>query len=274
MDRDGSELWTFETDSFGSAVNAIFASPAIAADGTIYIGGLYDPNLYALDPNNGSVKWACSFVDPCRPKNSYGWPFTSPVVAADGTIYQTLLYDANLYAIEPNAGTIIWSTVLAKSCPGWDEDCYYYRYYYQDDWFVGPNDTIYYVYGYGDSWFEPVLGPDGTIYVTLDGDPYLRAVDPNGSIKWVTPVGITGGFTLTIGSNGLIYAATDDGYLYVLDTNGGGIARLESDNWLSFPVIASDDTMIISDANNTLLAIGLDGCEGQRPALHLSLIHI
>ncbi|MHC4498220.1 MAG: outer membrane protein assembly factor BamB family protein, partial [Planctomycetota bacterium] len=273
LDRDGSELWTFETDSFGSAINAIFASPAIAADGTIYIGGLYDPNLYALDPNDGSVKWACSFVDPCRPKNSYGWPFTSPVVAADGTIYQTLLYDANLYAIEPNAGTIVWSTVLAKSCPSrYDPNCPDWRIGPMDNWpepVLGPNGTIY-VYSYVDGWFEPVLGPDGTIYVTLDGDPYLRAVDPNGSIKWVTPVGLTGGFTLTIGSDGLIYVATDDGYLYVLDTSGGGIARLESDNQLSFPVIASDGTMIISDSNNTVLAIGFNGCEGKTPALIMS----
>ena len=272
---DGSELWSFETDSFGSVVNAIFASPAIGADGTIYIGGLYDPNLYALDPNNGNVKWACSFVDPCRPRNSYGWPFTSPVVAPDGTIYQTLLYDSNLYAIEPNAGTIISSTVLAKQCTSrFDPNCPDWIIWIiggpRDSWFepvLGPNGIIY-VYDYVDGWFEPVLGPDGTIYVTLDGDPYLRAVDPDGNIKWAIRLeGITGGFTLTIGSNGLIYAASDDGYLYILYPDGGRVARFESDNQLSFPVIASDDTMIISDSNNTILAIGFDDCQGKTPAL-------
>ncbi|GAI52988.1 unnamed protein product, partial [marine sediment metagenome] len=143
-----------------------------------------------------------------------------------GTIYQTLLYDANLYAIEPNAGTIIWSTVLAEQCPIWLEPPCSEMYGDEDSWLepvLGPNGIIYYVYGYVDSWFEPVLGPDGTIYVTLDRDPYLRAVDPDGTIKWAIRLeGITGGFTLTIGSNGPIYAASDDGYLYVLDTDGGG----------------------------------------------------
>ncbi len=59
------------------------------------------------------------------------------------------------------------------------------------------------------SFSEPALAPDGTIYISFD-DQYLRAVDPNGTIKWVTSLGWLGGFTLTVGSDGLIYAAGDD----------------------------------------------------------------
>ena len=33
-------------------------------------------------------------------------------VGPDGTIYQTLLYDSHLYAIEPSDGTIRWSVDL------------------------------------------------------------------------------------------------------------------------------------------------------------------
>ncbi|MHC4439955.1 MAG: outer membrane protein assembly factor BamB family protein, partial [Planctomycetota bacterium] len=86
LDRDGSELWRFETKGPGKIqMGSIFASPAIGADETVYIAGLYDPNLYALDPADGSIKWTCNF-------ESQGWPFASPVIADDGTIYQTLLY--------------------------------------------------------------------------------------------------------------------------------------------------------------------------------------
>jgi hypothetical protein len=112
------------------------------------------------------------------------------------------------------------------------------------------------------SWSEPALGPDGTIYVSFD-DAYLRAVDPNGSIKWVTRLGMMGGFTLTVGSDGLIYAASDDSHLYVVSPDGEELARFEGYNWLSFPVIAADNTIIVSDANNIVWAIGGNGCEGQ-----------
>ncbi len=245
LGRDGSELWTFATKGPGSVpTGSIFASPAIGADGSVYIGGLYDPNLYALDPNDGAVKWSRRF-------DSGGWPFASPVIAPDGTIYQTLLYDANLYAIDPNDGAIIWKTNLADPSGGWFDPNYA-----QD-------------YGHADGWSEPAVGPDGTIYVSFD-DPYLRAVDPNGAIKWVTRLGDLGGFTVTVGDDGLVYAACDDGALYLVDTTGWQTARFQSDGWLNYPVIAADNVIIVSDGKddslmtadppNTVWAIGLEGC--------------
>ncbi|MGD8500632.1 MAG: PQQ-binding-like beta-propeller repeat protein, partial [Phycisphaerales bacterium] len=66
--QDGSELWSFETKGAGEVPRgSIFASPAIGTDGTVYIAGLYDPNLYALDPEDGSLKWACNFESPIYP---------------------------------------------------------------------------------------------------------------------------------------------------------------------------------------------------------------
>ena len=108
-------------------------------------------------------------------------------------------------------------------------------------------------------------------------DPYLRAVDPNGSIKWVKQLGMMGGFTLTVCDDGLIYAASDDGQLCVVEPDGEELARFQSNDWLNFPVIAEDntiivaggkdDSMLISDSNNTVWAIGGDGCEDQAYAL-------
>ena len=260
---DGSELWSFQTHSRGSVAGSIFASPTIADDGAVYIAGLYDPNLYALNPDDGSIKWACSFRFPaesCDPDidTKVGWPFASPAVAADGTIYQTLLYDPNLYAIEPDTGAIIWSTNLADPCSGWFEEPYYYQY---------GSKTIVEYHLSGSGWSRPALGPDGTIYVSFD-DPYLRAVEPDGSIKWASRLGMVGGFTLTVGSDGLIYAASDDSHLYVVEPDGRQIAQFQGDNWLSFPTITADDTIIVSDANNTVWAIKDDGCDGLPAALH------
>lgn len=96
---DGSELWTFETGGVSPVpAGAVFASPAIGPNSTIYITGAYNPYLYVIDSNTGSVKWICDFSNPTTSGRA-PWPFASPVIADDGTIYQTLLYDPNLYAI-------------------------------------------------------------------------------------------------------------------------------------------------------------------------------
>lgn len=228
---DGAELWRFKTKGPGALPDgAIFASPSIGPDGTVYIGGLYDPTLYALNPADGSVKWSCRFPDTSDP-NTGGWPFASPVVAQDGTIYQTLLYDRHLYAIEPADGAIRWSVefpdsgILVPSMPGMSV----------------PADS--------DGWSEPVLGPDGTIYVSLD-DRYVHAVDPKGTIKWSRMFGQVGAFTLVVDSTGTVYAASDEGILYVVGSDGTELARLEIGGWPAFPVIAADDLLILADSRD------------------------
>jgi outer membrane protein assembly factor BamB len=250
--QDGSESWNFQTNGPGKVPSgSVFASPAIGADDSVYIAGLYDPNLYALNPADGTIIWSCKF-------ESNGWPFASPVIADNGTIYQTLLYDTNLYAIEPQNGSIIWSVDLADPAGGWFDPNYA-----QD-------------YGDADGWSEPALGPDGTIYVSFD-DPYLRAVDPNGKILWAKRLGDIGGFTLTVGKNGNIYAACDDGNLYVLNPEGEEIARFQSDSWLNFPVIADnlliiadskDNSLLVTYENNKVYAISPECPENQVPDLY------
>jgi outer membrane protein assembly factor BamB len=301
--RDGSELWSFQTAGPGVATGAIFASPAVGPDGTVYIAGVYDPNLYALDPNTGSVIWDCNFLDPCDPNGDKPWPFASPVVAPDGTIYQVLLYnpkrfiggldygdgfwyDSKLYAIDPNDGGILWATNMSQTATDVDlidpdppEPNYWFEQYYSDMTreerippypytrsMAGKAFVRYYRVS-NSSYSEPALGSDGTIYVSLE-DQYIRAVDPNGTIKGVTSLGTSGGFTLTIGSDGLIYAAGDDGLLYVVDPDDTEIARYQALSQLSFPVITADGTIIVNDANNTVTAIIDDDCPGRPPALH------
>ena len=253
LGRDGSELWSFETQGPGSLLHgAIHGSPAVAEDGTVLFGAVYDANLYALEPN-GLLKWQCTF-------DSNGWPFASPVVADNNVVYQVLLNDANLYAIDAADGNILWKVDLADPCSG----------------YFGPDYEF--SYGkYADGWSEPVLGPDGTIYVNLD-DPYIRALDPSGTIKWVSRIGSMGGFTMTVGADGLIYAACDDGYLSVLDTDGEELARLKVDDQLNYPVVAADGTLIVAGgqdrshynepANNTVWAIKGYGCAGKQLVLH------
>jgi len=272
LGNDGSELWVFDTNSFTASTGSILASPSLGPDGTIYIAGLYDPNLYALDPSDGSIKWACTF-------DSEGWPFASSVVAEDNTIYQALAYDTNLYAIDATAGTLLWAKdlTLAVWAEGRTGEPFFW---YGTDYppYLPPGYYLIDTYPQANCWSEPVLGPDGTIHVAFD-DAHLRAVDPNSSVKWGARLGVRGGHTLTGGNDGLIYVAGDDGYLCVLDNTGVELARFQRDgDWLNLPVIAGDNTLIISDSkdntamndppNNIVWAITADDCEGTESVLH------
>lgn len=282
LERDGSENWKFETNGFGALGGAIFATPQIGADGTVYVAGLYDPNLYALNPEDGSVKWACNFEHTVQVPDDWGgeqevnlagWPFAPPAIGADGTIYMSPAFDTHLFAIEPETGSIEWSTNL------WRLKLRYGRGDAVVIWY-GPGEPPEYVevdgrqfevryigaIRYSYCWSQPAVGPDGTIYVSFE-DAYLRAVDPNGSRKWATKLGELGSVTLTAGEDGLIYAASDDKKLYVVDPNGEEVARFEGNGWLSHPTIAPGRTIIVSDANNMVWAISQETCDGEEPVL-------
>ncbi len=281
LGRDGSFLWDFSTSGINSAEGAVFASPSIGLDGTVYVGGFYDSNLYALEPNDGSIKWTCHF-------DSKGWLFASAVVGDDGTIYQSMLYDSYLYAIDPNDGEIVWATDLSEI---WSNYGGYVESY--SDWFEPYYDEGFYfvnsrcgyedicvnfhqnaLYNVSDSvWSEPVVGSDGMLYVSFD-DPWLRAVDPNGEIKKIMQVGVESGFDLTLGSDGLIYGVSNDSNMYLASPNLIEISRYDSNNlWLSYPVIVGGNTLLVGDSrdysleigtsNSRVIALGPDGCGGE-----------
>jgi outer membrane protein assembly factor BamB len=450
LGADGSELWEFATGGPGQVGGAILASPTIGLDGSVYIAGAFDPNLYALDPNDGTIRWVADFGYLADPEPAYyddevfvngfddvsvGLPLASPAVGPDGTIYILLPNPINLYALNPVDGSIIWEaeevifqsrylegrwnfegdtsdssgngrdgvlqgvcnepgcyvsdpergTVLnlgggqidihgykgvlgtrARSVSAWINNfggtiiswgdcdvpggCWRLRVApsgqltliigggvsitadntYVDDviwhhvaavWENNPGDNArdikLYIDGYegfiwpvpppveintiSDAnvvigpfggviddvriyskalsieeimardveeycWQRPVIGPDGTIYVSYD-DKYLRAFNPDGSVKWVKRVGMAGGLTLSVGSDGLIYAGSEDGSLYVISAEGEEVSRFDGQDWVSWPAIMGDGQIVVSDANN-VWAIEIDGCSGQSADLH------
>ena len=87
------------------------------------------------------------------------------------------------------------------------------------------------------------------VYVALD-DAYLRAVDPNGQIKWAIRLGDVRTITLTVGRNGLIYAPCDDGVVHVIDQSGAEVHRLETGGWPTVPIIAAENTLIFADSQD------------------------
>ena len=76
-----------------STGGTIFSSPAIAADGTVYIGS-NDNKLHAIN-SDGSSKWTFTTGD---------WVDSTPAIGADGTVYFGS-WDNQLYAIDPSNGS-------------------------------------------------------------------------------------------------------------------------------------------------------------------------
>src|SRR5204863_10077294 len=85
----GTVIWTYLTGA------GVWSSPAIALDGTVYVGSL-DRKLYALT-GDGKLKWSFETL---------GYIFSSPAVAGDGTVYVGSV-DGHLYAIRE--GALKWS---------------------------------------------------------------------------------------------------------------------------------------------------------------------
>lgn len=209
--------WSFSTDG------KIYSSPALAQDGTVYIGS-DDGHLYALDPDNGEEIWKFTTQD--------GVFFPSPTIGNDGIIYLGS-HDNNLYAIYPD-GTQKWSfstgnNVLAT--PALDNNGIIY---------VGSNDgKLYAVTPEGEEkWSSvdlgglvssPAIGLDNTIYVgageinlTSPGQSIGRfyALEPeNGNIKWQKEFNVFS--KPAIGTDGTIYAGSTNNYLYALDPDNG-----------------------------------------------------
>lgn len=150
-----------------------YSSPAIASDGTIYIGS-DDHNVYAVLPTSGAVKWKF---------DTGGEVYSSPAIASDGTIYvgnQT----NKLYAITA-AGAQKWVFTAGGSISS-----------------------------------SPAIAPDGTIYFG-SYDKKIYALNSSGTQVWTFATqGEIRASSPAVSSDGTIYIGSYDGKLYALTSSG------------------------------------------------------
>ncbi len=285
----GKEKWNFTTRDYTRS------SPAIGADGTIYIGSR-DNRLYAINPD-GSEKWSfISFGEidsspaigadgtiyvgsmdyklyAINPDSSQKWAFTTgnevnsnPAIGSDGTIYVGS-FDHNLYGINPD-GTEKWrfGTGIVRSSPaiGSDGTIYVGSYDY-NLYAINPDGTEKWNFPTSDklSSSSPAIGSDGTIYVGSDDNKFY-AINPDGTEKWNFPTGDIVRGSPAIGSDGTIYVGSDDGCLYAINQDGTekwSFRIVERRLWYSSPAIGSDGTIYVGYDTNKVYAINPDGSE-------------
>ncbi|MCK4653479.1 MAG: PQQ-binding-like beta-propeller repeat protein, partial [Candidatus Cloacimonetes bacterium] len=229
----------------------VYSSPAIGADSTIYVGSR-DYKLHAIN-DDGTLKWSYETGDII---------YSAPAIGADGTIYVGS-YDDKLYAINDD-GTLKWSyltgdNVYSSPTIGADSTIYvgsrdYKLYAINDD------GTLKWSYLTGD-WIlsSPAIGADSTIYIG-SADYKLYAINDDGTLKWSYPTGEKVYSSPAIGADSTIYVGSYDYKLYAINVDGTlKWSYLVGDNTRSSPAIGADGTIYIGSNDDKLYAINDDG---------------
>jgi outer membrane protein assembly factor BamB len=226
------------------------SSPSIGTDGTIYFGS-DDGALYAIS-SNGALKWKYS-IGPNYGVSSY---VSSPVVSADGTIY-ILSPGSGFYAVNPN-GTLKWSLggLGGYSSPALAPDG---TVYVNSGWLyaINPNGSIRWTYYVDQMWSSPAIAPDGTVYVGGETEnSTFYAINPNGTLKWSYDTGFhrpgqTGYASYSHPSIG------KDGTIYI-GSNDGNLYAIRPDGGLKWKYTFADGTQNLYLFYSSA-AIGSDG---------------
>lgn len=237
--------WAIPTDG------PIEASPAIAGDGTTYIGS-NDGKLYAIT-QNGAVRWSTNLGSPVN---------GSPAIADDGRI--VVGTDDGKVRCVDKAGAVAWtystgSAVIAS--PAIKGNVVY----------VGSSNGSLYALSMetgakqwshttgGAIWSSPAIDSAGAVYVTAE-DGCLYAIDPSGTRKWKYQTGSSITASPAIDPDGIIYFGSGDGGFYAINPNGTKKWRFET-----YTII--DSSAAIGPDGVLYFGTGYEGSDGQLYAL-------
>jgi len=254
---DGTEKWKYKTDGL-----ILGSSPAIAEDGTIYVGS-WDTGLYAINPD-GTKKWRVG---------TGGSIASSPTISEDGTIYVGTMSSGNsIVAINPN-GTKKWNYKTGNSITGGpaigndgtiyigSNDNYLYA--------MNPEGTLKWRFKTG-NYIKgpPSIADDGIVYIG-SWDDYLYALYPNnGTMKWKCKIGQGTETNPSIADDGTIYVGSYDGHLYAVYPNNGTLKwsfGVIGNIHMSSPAISAEGTIYFgTDDSGYIYAINPDGTEKWR----------
>ncbi len=257
--------------------SSVYPSPAIGADGTLYVGfggGSGYGLLRAFSPD-GREKWQLV--------GKGGVTDSSPAVDSDGNVYVGTGI-GYLYACQAN-GAWKWGqwdvnlggSIDSSPAIGVDGTIYVgANNGYNGDNFsaIRTNGRVKWTFrarGFVET--APAVAADGTIYVSssdfvvdssgrLNTSPwhYLYAINPIGTQKWSFYLQGFGGSSPALGTDGTIYLGCDDGYLYAIDPAGAQKWRFHTDDWVrSSPAIAADGTIYFGSCDQYLYAVRPNG---------------
>jgi len=229
------------------------AGVVVGADGTLYMGSIFDSFAHALNAD-GTHKWTFDvghtviasspavgadgtvylaatdgYLFALRADGTLKWNhrwdssgLSHPALGADGTVYVGN-GNGSLYAVKGDDGTLKWTYQTGDricSAPAVDDGTVYagstdgYLYALQAD-----DSTLKWKYkATGDACSSPAVGADGSVYVG-SSDGLLHALDVEGTVRWTYPTGDRVS-SPAVDADGNVYVGSYDGYLYALEANG------------------------------------------------------
>ncbi len=248
---DGAYATGVWTNYFPGGDPYIFASPAIADDGTIYLG-TYAGKVYAVDAD-GAVQWT----------NSINYSMVgSPAIATNGRIFVAdSTTGGKLYMLNQDngatlrtwsgAGQFVGSPMIGSN--GWV--------------YIGSSNNLYAFdpastetqcvwQAAGPIYSSPALGSNGVIYV--GGGSNLYAFNAAGGTDSVWNTGAAIKSSPAIAEDGTIYVGSADKNLYAFNRDGstnwvfpaGGAVNFHS------PVLRRDGTVYFADNTNVYAIFG------------------
>lgn len=261
-------LWS---DTTGGGIRS---SPAIAGDGTVYIGSL-DSNLYAVD-EKGTLKWQYS---------AGGEVYSPPAIGTDGTIYFGSI-DGYLYALEDSVtyGKLRWQfaasgAIRSPTLIG-AQGILYFKAVPNKFYAVNPNGTEKWVYtpetGVGNDGAGVTLSPDSATLYFIAGTgsgPATRAevyaIDTSGTLNWTIDIGAIpfnypADVSPLVDTGGIIYVPTLDAPFYAINPDG-------SEKWQtsfnvstlrSTPALGPDGTIYVGSSSSLIAINSSDGSFG------------
>jgi outer membrane protein assembly factor BamB len=260
---NGMLKWTYHT------VDWITSAPALAEDGTLYVGSWGD-YLYAFNSTTGAKKWSVSLGDTIG---------SSPAIGEDGTIYVGDT-GGRLWAVNPN-GTKKWNyptgggNISGDPAIGDDGTIYigtWFEYFYA----INPNGTLKWKFKTGDIIkAPPSIADDGTVYIG-SFDDYLYALYPNnGTMKWKCNIWKGTDTNPSIASDGTIYVCSSSKLFAIYPNNGTKKWTYDfpSERHIgkSSPTISAEGTIYVgtnigsgSVSGGDIFAINPDGTERWR----------
>lgn len=231
----------------------IISSPSLGVDGVIYFGSV-DRNLYAVNPD-GTERWRVS------PGSGI---VSSPVIAPNGTIYIGSAFN-KFHAINPD-GLKLWDfetggNLISSPALGADGTIYFGSW---DNhlYALAPDGTKKWDFAAADRISSsPAIGADHTIYFgSLDSNVY--AVNAGGTKKWSFATGGAVRSSPAIGVDGTIYIGSDDRRLYALNPDGSKKWEFTTGHWVrSSPAVTADGTIYIGSYDNKLYALDATGAK-------------
>ena len=261
---DGARRWAYATLSTATAGN-IVSSPAVAPDGTVYIGvevgssasAVQSGQLVAINPN-GTPKWTFTTAD---------WIDSAPAIGLDGTVHFGC-WDGNFYALRPDR-TVKWTYkaggFIASSAAIAADGTVYFGAGNGNLYALTASGALKWFFPTGD-WVDssPAIGPDGTIYFG-SWDKTVYALRPDGSLRWKYATLGNVAASPAIAADGTVYVGSRDLGLYAFTAEGTLRWRAGlGDTIEASPVIAPDGTIYAVTTGSRLFAINPDGSERWR----------